>query len=72
MTGTRLLFGSRGIELADLLSLLHIEKAIGSLEDMAYQPNKEMNSSRIIEVEGSDGYARSLIGLALKVKTRKY
>lgn len=70
--GTRLLFASRGIEIADLLSLLHVERAVDSLEGMAYPGDGVETGERIVEVEADDGYARTLLGLALKVKTRKY
>ena len=75
-TGTRLLFDSRGIEVADLLSLLHVEKAVESLEAMAYPAAgggaADGDGDPIIQVDSEDGYARTLLGLALKVKTRKY
>ena len=71
-TGTRLLFASRGIEVADLLSLLHVERAVDSLEGMAYPGEGTRSGEPIVEVDAQDGYARTLLGLALKVKTRKY
>jgi len=70
--GSRLLFESRGIEIADLLSLQHIQKATECLEEMRYPINEQNSGERgIVDLEADD-YAHSLIALALKVKTRKY
>ena len=70
-TGSKLLFESRGIQMADLLSIKHIEEAINRLTEMKYPTANADQQSSIIDME-TDKYAQSLIGLALKVKTRKY
>lgn len=42
------------------------------MEGMAYPSEGMARGEPIVEVEADDGYARTLLGLALKVKTRKY
>ena len=63
--GVKILLGSNGISNADKLSIQHIEKAIESLESMKYTDGRP-----IISFEQE--HAQALVGLALKVKTRKY
>lgn len=67
--GVDLLFKSSGIELADKLSLDHISEGIDQLKEMRY--SSQNDSSIVIDFE-NEPHAQALIGLALKVKTRKY
>ena len=60
-----LLFESSGIEVADKLSIDHINMAVDSLKAINYPSGEQL-----INLE--EPYMQSLIGLALKVKTRKY
>ena len=62
--GTELIFESSGIELADKLSILHILEAVKNL--------KAMNSGQSSIVSMDESNLKSLLGLALKVKTRKH
>ena len=63
--GVRLLFDSCGIELADQLSIEHIEAGLESLLDLEYPDGLKM-------VSEEEKFTQGLVGLALKVKTRKY
>lgn len=66
--GIDLLFSSSGIELADKLSIEHILSGIDSLQQMEY-PN---GHNIIASTDGDENHVKGLVGLALKVKTRKY
>lgn len=61
-----ILKNSSGIEVADELSIDHIKDSIHNLEEAT-----DNSKSRKI-VNFDDQYAQALIGLALKVKTRKH
>ena len=63
--GADLLFAGRGIELTDSLSIEHILEALGSLEAMVYPDGSSI-------ISPSEEHMQALVGLALKVKTRKY
>lgn len=63
--GVELLFESNGIELADKLSIDHINASLGELSSMQGEHGAVVDVSQ-------DQHAMALIGLALKVKTRKY
>lgn len=59
-----------GLERADLLSIRHIELALKSL--MNVKRNQDNKSSIFTDVSPqSEEHLKALIGLALKVKTRK-
>jgi geranylgeranyl pyrophosphate synthase len=63
--GIDLLFDSSGIELADQLSIEHIEAGLENLLDLKFPCGEKMVSSE-------EAFTQGLVGLALKVKTRKY
>lgn len=63
--GASMLFDSRGIELADKLSIDHIREALSSLQGMEYPSNTPI-------IDPTEEHFQALVGLALKVKTRKY
>ena len=56
---------SQGIERADLLSIMHIEKALECLSRVRYSHGKF-----VLKEKSDDVHLRSLIGLVIKVKTR--
>ena len=60
-----LLFNSQGIEIADKLSYDHIMAGVDSLGGMSYP-----DGAAVLDFD--EAHARALMGLALKVKTRKY
>ena len=63
--GVELLFDSSGIELADKLSIEYIQQGLDCLRSMRHIDNKP-----IIDID--EKHCKALVGLALKVKTRKY
>ena len=69
--GMEILFSSCGIELADKLSIQHILQALDNLRDMRY-PSQEPIIQLDEQQKTNEEHAEGLVGLALKVKTRKY
>jgi len=59
-----LLQNSAGIELADSLSIDHIKESIVNLTEIEHEGLRAINFQ--------EKHAQALIGLALKVKTRKH
>lgn len=58
-----------GIEIADSLSIDHILMSLANLKELYYiKDNTKYNAIDL----NNDVYAQALIGLSLKVKTRKY
>jgi len=57
---------SQGIERADLLSIMHIEKALDCLSKV-----KDQSGKFVLRDKENDIHLRSLIGLVIKVKTRR-
>lgn len=62
---------SVGIELSDKLSILHINESLINLQSITTNNEKNSNTPRNV-INFEDKYAQALMGLALKVKTRKY
>jgi len=56
---------SQGIERADLLSIMHIERALECLSKV-----KDSSGKFVLREKSDDIHLRSLIGLVIKVKTR--
>ena len=66
--GIDLLFASSGIELADQLSIQHILSGLENLNEMQYPGGHSIIRSAAHEEQ----HVKAIVGLALKVKTRKY
>lgn len=56
---------SAGIEMADKLSIKHIKESIDNL-------SRIVNASNSKVIDFNERHAQALIGIALKVKTRKH
>lgn len=61
-----ILFASSGIEIADKLSIRHIEESIIQLESV------RGGSENRRAINFDDKYAQALMAVSLKVKTRKH
>lgn len=70
LIGKPMLEGTSGLERADYLSIEHINLAIDSL--MSLKNNQSQTPLFAQVSHQSDHHLKALIGLALKVKTRKY
>ena len=67
------MFGSSGIEIADKLSIIHINESLRNLGELEVEDSEMMGKEiwRDLVYTGSPEY-QALLGVALKVKTRKY
>ncbi|CDW74503.1 solanesyl diphosphate synthase [Stylonychia lemnae] len=65
------LFKSSGIEMADKLSIDYINESLLNLDSLLVEDTSQGQKHSIISID-KDVYAQALLGVALKVKTRKY
>jgi hypothetical protein len=65
--GKQMLAESSGIERADLLSIMHIEMAMDSLQKV-----KGRDGKFVLDSSNEDEFLRALVKLAVLVKTRKH
>lgn len=69
MKGIELMCSTSGIEIADSLSIEHILVSLANLDELYYSSGDA--KVKALDMK-TDVYAQALIGLSLKVKTRKY
>lgn len=68
---TDLLFKSCGIELADRLSIDHINLSLKNIEEIEWRDPNTNKLNKVLNID-NDQFAQALMGVALKVKTRKH